>query len=96
MTEKDKIFAKVKKYKELHQKEYGIKRIGIFGSLVKKDNFGDVDIVVDLDTPDLFKLIGIKQELQEELGLDVDVIRYRESMNPYLKKHINNEAVYVL
>ncbi|OGU36978.1 MAG: nucleotidyltransferase [Ignavibacteria bacterium GWB2_35_6b] len=95
MTEKDKIFDKVKKYKELHQKEYGIKRIGIFGSFVKKDSFGDVDIVVDLDTPDLFKLIGIKQDLQEELGFNVDVIRYRESMNPYLKKHIDIEAVYV-
>ena len=95
MTEKDKIIDKVQKYKELHQQEYGIKRIGVFGSLVKKDTFNDIDIVVDLEIPDLFKLIGIKQELQEELGLRVDVIRYREKMNPYLKKHIDKEAVYV-
>lgn len=95
MTEKDKIIDKIQKFRVLHQKEYGINRIGIFGSLVKKNNFNDIDIVVDLETPDLFKLIGIKQELQEELGINVDVIRYREKMNPYLKKHIDNEAVYV-
>lgn len=95
MTEKDKIIDKIQKFRVLHQKEYGINRIGIFGSLVKKNDFNDIDIVVDLETPDLFKLIGIKQELQEELGINVDVIRYREKMNPYLKKHIDNEAVYV-
>ena len=97
MTKREEIFDLIKKYKELHREEYGIKKIGVFGSLTKKskENFNDVDIVVDLDSPNLFHLIAIKQELEEFLGFGVDIVRYRSKMNPYLKKHIDNEAVYV-
>ena len=97
MTKKEEIFNLVRKYKELRKVEYGIKKIGVFGSLTKesKENFNDVDIVVDLDSPNLFHLIAIKQELEENLGFEVDIVRYRKKMNPYLKKHIDNEAVYV-
>ncbi|MGD8780080.1 MAG: nucleotidyltransferase domain-containing protein [Ignavibacteria bacterium] len=97
MKKKEKIFDLIKKYKELHQEEYGIKKMGIFGSLAKesKDDFNDIDIVVDLDSHDLFRLIAIKQDLEEHLGLEIDIVRYREKMNPFLKKHIDNEAVYV-
>ena len=43
----------------------------------------------------LFTLIGVKQELEELLQRPVDVVRYREKMNTYLKKQIEREAVYV-
>jgi len=55
----------------------------------------DVDIVVVLDDPDLFNLIGIKQDLEDRLKRHVDVVSYRNRMNPYLRKKIDNEAVYV-
>ncbi|MEE8389473.1 MAG: nucleotidyltransferase domain-containing protein, partial [Anaerolineae bacterium] len=55
----------------------------------------DVDVVVELDRPDLLILVGIKQELEESLQRSVDVVRYRERMNAYLKRRIEQEAVYV-
>jgi predicted nucleotidyltransferase len=55
----------------------------------------DVDVVVDLERQDLFFLIGIKQELEETLHAAVDVISYRTAMNPYLKRRIDTEAIYV-
>ena len=55
----------------------------------------DVDVVVELSRPDLFALIGIKQELEELLQCPVDVLRYRETMNPFLKKRIEQDAIYV-
>jgi hypothetical protein len=54
-----------------------------------------VDVVVDLERQDLFFLIGIKQELEETLHAAVDVISYRTAMNPYLKRRIDTEAIYV-
>lgn len=54
-----------------------------------------MDIVVLLADQDLFNLIGIKQDLEEELQLPVDVVSYREKMNPFLKRRIDSEAVYV-
>ena len=43
----------------------------------------------------MFALIGIKQELEEVLHRPVDVVRYRESMNAFLKQRIQQEAIYV-
>jgi len=53
-----------------------------------------IDVVVLLEKQDLFNLIGIKQDLEEQLGLPVDVVSYREKMNDYLKRKIEDEALY--
>jgi len=45
--------------------------------------------------PDLFYLVGIKPDLEEKFRRRVDIVRYRETMNGFLKKRINKEAVYV-
>ena len=77
--------------------EFGIVRLGVFGSTAR-DQFGDesdVDVVVELAHPDLFALIGIKQELEAVLHRPVDVVRYRENMNAFLKQRIQQEAIYV-
>jgi predicted nucleotidyltransferase len=71
-------------------------RIGVFGSAAR-DNLrpdSDIDVVVELEHPDLLLLVGIKQELEELFGRNVDIVRYRERMNPLLKKRIDQEAMY--
>jgi uncharacterized protein len=55
----------------------------------------DVDVVVELTEPDLFELIGIKQDLEVRLHRPVDIVRYRKNMNKFLKGKIDKEAVYV-
>ena len=55
----------------------------------------DIDIVVNLTEQDLFELIGIKQDLEEKLKYPIDIVSYRETMNSFLKKRIDEEAVYV-
>ena len=87
----------LKKFKNQYAKEYGILLLGLFGS-VARDEAGeksDVDIVVKIKEQDLFKLISIKQDLEEMLHSPVDVISYRDKMNSFLKKRINKEAIYV-
>ncbi|MBM3134035.1 MAG: nucleotidyltransferase [Chloroflexi bacterium] len=85
------------RFRDLKQHEFGIVRIGVFGSVAREEDTdtSDVDVVVELDRPDLLALIGIKQELEELLHRPVDVVRYRERMNAYLKRRIEQEAVYV-
>ena len=55
----------------------------------------DIDIVVNLTKQDLFELIGIKQDLEERLKYPIDIVSYRETMNSFLKKRIDEDAVYV-
>ena len=84
-------------FRDLKQAEFGIVRIGVFGSVARGESTdaSDVDVVVELGRPDLLALVGIKQELEEILHQPVDVVRYREGMNAYLKRRIEQEAVYV-
>ncbi len=85
------------RFRDLKQAEYGIVRIGVFGSVAREENTdaSDVDIVVELGRPDLLALVGIKQELEEMLHQPIDVVRYRAGMNAYLRRRIEQEAVYV-
>jgi predicted nucleotidyltransferase len=85
------------RFQQDRQKEFGIVRIGVFGSAAR-DEIGDdsdVDVVVELAVPDLLTLVGIKQELENLLERPVDIVRYRETMNAFLKQRIRQEAVYV-
>ena len=94
---RDDILRCVGRFREQSSDEFGIVRIGVFGSVArdKVNDASDVDIVVELEQPDLLTIVGIKQELQAALDLPVDVVRYRETMNDFLKRHIDQEAVYV-
>ncbi|MFZ0240168.1 MAG: nucleotidyltransferase family protein [Desulfobacterales bacterium] len=90
------VISVLNRYKLSHQKKYGIKRLGLFGSTARGSatDRSDIDIIVELEKQDFFFMIGIKQDLEEQLGSRVDIISYRPSMNPFLKRRIDQEAVY--
>jgi hypothetical protein len=91
------ILTTLTRFRDLKRDEFGIVRIGVFGSVARGEitEASDIDVVVELDRPDLFTLVGIKQELEELLHRPVDVVRYRERMNSYLKRRMEQEAIYV-
>jgi len=96
MGRKD-ILSSIKQFKKKNKTRYHILRIGIFGSAARDEMKADsdVDVVVELAKPDMFAVIGIKQDLEEQLHLPVDIVRYRERMNQFLKKRLDKEAIYV-
>ena len=77
--------------------EFKVKKIGIFGSCARGDitEESDIDVVVELEKPDLFYLIGIKQAIEEAFGIKVDVVRLRKKMNKTLKHRIEQDVIYV-
>ena len=84
-------------FKEKCAEEYGMISLGLFGSAARDESQADsdVDIVIKLKKQDLFNMIGIKQDLEERLHTNVDLISYREKMNAFLKNRIDKEAIYV-
>ena len=94
---KKEIIVTLRGYMEKNRDRYEIIRIGVFGSAAKDsmNEQSDIDVVVELGKPDLFYLIGIKQDLEEKFHRPVDIVRYRDRMNAFLKKRIDKEAVYV-
>jgi len=77
--------------------KYGITALGLFGSVARDEatDTSDIDVVVQSDTLDLFTLVHIKEELEAAFHRPIDVLHYRSRMNPYLKRRIEQEAVYV-
>jgi len=97
MLTKEDILSYLKSYKKEKQKQYNIKRLGLFGSYAKSTakNSSDIDIVVEFTKPDMFNQIGIMQDLKEYFKKDVDVISLWKHINPKLKKRIDKDAIYV-
>lgn len=95
--DRNEIIQTLRSFVEMNRDRYEIKRIGIFGSAARDrmEDISDIDVVVEIGKPDLFYLIGIKQDLEEKFHRPVDIVRYRDRMNAFLKKRIDKEAVYV-
>lgn len=94
--QRQEVLATIRRYRMGKGRRYPIVRLGIFGSAARDHmtDASDVDVVVELAVPDLLILIGIKQDLEEELNRPVDIVRYRKDMNPELKARIEAEAIY--
>jgi uncharacterized protein len=85
------------RHKAEFAERYGITSLGVFGS-VARDDAGpqsDVDIVFQTDSPNLYRTVHLKRDLESLLQRRVDVVRWRERINPRLKARIAREAVYV-
>ena len=93
----DTIITVLHRDKQTLADQYGVTKIGVFGSIARGEAnaASDVDIVVQTKVPDLFMMVHLKEELENLLGTRVDLVRYRKRMNPYLKRRIDREARYV-
>jgi len=94
---KEELLRGLKEYKERHLRKYGITSLGIFGSVARGDDTetSDIDVVVELEKPDLFVLGNIKLDIEEAFGRHVDIVRKRERMNPLLAARIERDVIYV-
>ncbi len=77
---------------------YDVMRAAIFGSFVRGEmqETSDLDILVDFKgEKSLLDLAGLKIELEELLGREVDVLTY-DSLHPLLKENILSEHEVIL
>ena len=84
-------------------KRYRVSKLDVFGSAARKDDFNatssDADFLIEF-APEvkvgLGELIGIKTELENLLGRNVDLLEPEAIVNPYVLKSIkgNRESVY--
>jgi len=97
VLQKNEVLAILRYHKPRFSEQYGVTNLGVFGSVARNEAQpdSDVDIVVRLREPKLFFLVHIKETLEEVFQRPVDIIQYREKMNPFLKKRIDRDAVYV-
>ncbi len=98
-----KSLDEIKKILKKHEKElkekYGVKEIGIFGSLVRGEakKESDLDILVEFK-PDakisLLDFVELENYLSDLLGVKVDLVE-KSALKPRIGKRILNEVVYI-
>jgi len=94
---KNEIINYLKEKKENFSDKYHISELILFGSYAREENLedSDIDIAIDTKLSDYFLLYDFKEDLEKRFNTKVDVVRLRDKMNPYLKKRILEDGVYV-
>ena len=84
-------------YKQRMAEQYGIVRLGIFGSVSRNEQKedSDLDVCVEMKEPDGCILLNIEYELEELLHCKIDIVRLRDNMNALLKRNIERDGIYV-
>ena len=100
MLDREEIIKILRKNYNYLVSEYGIKRIGLFGSYAKNmhTQTSDIDIVVDFNYPLGFKFIEFTEYLEYLLGKSVDVLTPAGIESIRIKrvaKSIEESIVYV-
>lgn len=94
---RDDVLTLLRQFKQECAKKYGILEIGGFGSLAREEagEASDVDICIKTKTLNPFTMIHIKEDIEGLIGRRIDLIRVREKMNPFLKKRLERDGLYV-
>jgi predicted nucleotidyltransferase len=76
-------------------RRHGVSSVRIFGSVVRgtATEGSDLDLLIEFEAGrDLFDLVALKQELEDKLGREVDVLT-ENSLSPYMRDPVLREAV---
>ena len=95
--DREEILKELRDFKAERAEEFGITEIGVFGSVSRDDmnEDSDLDVFVTTRTPNPFPLVHAKQELENRIRRRVDIVRLRDSMNPFLRARIEKEGIQV-
>lgn len=88
---------KQKLYNEIVEflKSKGATKVAVFGSYVRNEETpeSDIDVMVDFQNPiTLFDFAGYQIELQDKVGLKVDLVM-EGGMNPLIEKYASKDYV---
>lgn len=74
---------------------YSVKSIGVFGSVVRGTaaEGSDLDILVDMSEPTLDHYMDLKFELEDALGMPVDLV-IADTLKQRLRPIIEQEIIY--
>ena len=84
-------------HKSYLEKEFGLTKIGLFGSYAREEahSKSDVDIAVEINSPNKFRsFFALKAYLEKHLNLAVD-LGIESTLKPIVKQQIEDEIIYV-
>ena len=97
MSEKDDLLTALRAALPALRREWPIRLLALFGSVVRDDatDQSDLDVLVEFDRPvTLSAFLALETRLSELTGRRVDLVS-RRSLKPFIGVHVLEEAVPV-
>ncbi len=94
MISLEEILRRLSSVKERLRADFGVKKIGVFGSWARgeQNTDSDVDILVDFERPIGWEVVDLKELLEELLETSVDLVTYSALRNkPKLLEIVEKE-----
>ena len=97
IVDREKVLQALRAKREPIEREYGLRMIGIVGSVARGEatEKSDVDVIVDVTgRPTLFSLVQAERALEDAIGLGLPVeLVMREGMRPSGRRLIERDLV---
>ena len=94
MTKYD-VLNYLKEHSKEFKAQYNVEKIGLFGSYARDEATpnSDIDIFIKMK-PNMFDMIAIKEHIEEDLHVKVDIIREHKNIKPLFLEMINKDLIY--
>ncbi len=98
--DREEIIALIRQYYAYLAAEYGIERIGLFGSYAQGEpgEASDIDLIVEFERPIGFRFVELAEYLENLLGRKVDILTpvgIRNIRLPWVAEEIERSVIYV-
>lgn len=95
-VQRAEVLAKLAEAKTELQAQFGVRRLGLFGSCARGSNTGasDVDLLVDVDPAIGLDFVVLADRLEQLVGAHVDLVSDR-TLTDRARRHLEGEIVYV-
>ena len=76
MLTKDTVIALLREQRPRLAREFGVRRIGLFGSFARgqANEASDIDLVMEFDTPIGLRFVDLVEDLERVFGRKVDLL----------------------
>jgi len=92
---KTEIINYLKNHFQEFKSQYDVEEIGLFGSYARDEATpkSDVDIFIKMK-PSLLDMVAIKEQIEEDLHVKVDLIREHKNIKPLFLETIKKDLIY--
>ena len=98
MKDTEEIVGYLRRNKEILRDNFGVTRLGIFGSFVRHTQHisSDIDLVVEFEKgrKNIHAFLRLKRFLEKEFGRKVDM-GFVQSLKPVVRENIKGRILYV-
>ncbi|MCW7503513.1 nucleotidyltransferase family protein [Leptospira paudalimensis] len=94
---KKELIEELTKIKPILNNDFGVLKIGVFGSFAKDtvNSNSDVDLLVEMKSPDFDSFVGLKIFLEKLFERNVDLVRKRNQIKPSFLNRIQKDIINV-